>query len=142
MACVCHLWQQHNFDKRQLEQQKALVPKLMQALKAQIELEEEASVGLVFETISSIAEQKSKLLNDHFEEIVKFVCQILRERRVQDNIKEMALDVIYQVSDFKRKVLTRDPEILKEVLNTLCELVLSSKSSLDAEEQTIQDSTL
>ncbi len=137
MACVCHLWQQHNFDKRQLEQQKALVPKLMQALKAQIELEEEASVGLVFETISSIAEQKSKLLNDHFEEIVKFVCQILRERRVQDNIKEMALDVIYQVSDFKRKVLTRDPEILKEVLNTLCELVLSSKSSLDAEEQTI-----
>jgi hypothetical protein len=42
----------------------------------------------------------------------------------------MALDVIYQVSDFKRAVLTKNPELLKEVLNTLCELVLSSKGDL------------
>lgn len=109
----------------------------MQALKSQIEKEEDQTVSLVFETIGSIAEQKSKLLNDHFPEIMAFICQILIEKRVSDSIKEMALDVIYQVSDFKRAVLTKNPDLMKQVLNTLCELVLSSKSSLDAEDQTI-----
>lgn len=46
----------------------------------------------------------------------------------------MALDVVYQVSDFKRAVLTKNPDLLKQVLNTLCELVLSSKSSLEDED--------
>lgn len=46
----------------------------MQGLKNQIEKEEDQTVSLVFETIGNIAEQKSKLLNDHFPEIMAFIC--------------------------------------------------------------------
>lgn len=46
----------------------------------------------------------------------------------------MVLDVIYQICDYKRTVLTKNPDLLKEVINTLCALVKSSKSSLQDEE--------
>lgn len=38
----------------------------MNGLDQEVQNEEEDVVSLVFETISSIAEQKSKLLNNHF----------------------------------------------------------------------------
>ena len=45
---------------------------------------------------------------------------VVNNLRYSTNSKKFFLDC---------KVLVKDPELLKEVLNTLCELVLNSKSS-------------
>jgi hypothetical protein len=60
---------------------------------------------------------------------------------VLDSFKEMVLDVIYQVSDFKKVVFTKNPELLKQLIDTLCNVVSITKTSTD-DEATLQDSTL
>lgn len=66
---------------------------------------------------------------------------MLTDKKIPDNFKEMALDVIYQVCDFKRVVFTKNPELLKKLIDTLCHVVSISKSP-ETNESNFQDSTL
>lgn len=114
----------------------------MQGLEQQLKEEEEKTVSLVFETIGNVVEQKSSLLNDFLPKIVVFICQLLANSKLADNYKESALDVIFQICENKRAVLTKNPDLFKDTIQTLCNLVRSSKAAESEDEICLQDSTL
>ena len=80
---------------------------------------DEDLIMLTFETIGLVAEMKSKLFNNHWTETMKYLCQVLLDKDVLDSTKESAIDVVYSISESKRVVLTKNPELMKQLIDTI-----------------------
>jgi hypothetical protein len=54
---------------------------------------------------------------------------VLLKSEISDNIKEMCLDVIFTVSEHKRALLTKNPTLLKQVIDTVFTMVVENKKN-------------
>jgi len=84
---------------------------------------------LTFETIGIVAEMKGKLFNNHWIKIVQYICLVMTNKDVSDSIKENAIDVIYSISDSKRGILTKNPDLMKQLIDTIFQVIASSKTA-------------
>jgi hypothetical protein len=75
------------------------------------------------------------LLNPYLAEILKYILseKVLLNRKLGDNIKEMSLDVIYSMADYRKSIITKNADLMTLLITTLFQLVTESKKGSEEE---------
>ena len=106
---------------------------------------DEAVVYQVFETIMGQIEINSKSIDPYLIDIVKYLLSesVLMNQNLPVCFKEAALEIFTVISDFRRPVLTKHLELLKNLVQVLFSLAQDkTKDSVRDSEETLQDITM
>jgi len=147
VKCLAYLFASiYSFSEEHIKLFQELIPPMMQVLDVCLAQGDEDIAYLCFDVFNIVAESNGTLLDNHLPIILNYVCSpnIILNKELSKNLKNCMIDFIYEVSENKRKVLSRDLKLLKSVVDHITLLAAQplTQDDLEEAEDSIQDSAV
>jgi hypothetical protein len=122
-------------DEKSLNAFQALLPSMVNVLKATIDAGDEAEVMQAFEVFQTLLGCDAALLNKHFGDLVKFMLQLSVEKEVEDDFRSQALAFLMQCARYRKMKL--QSLRLGEELTTKALSIVPELGDLSSEDEEI-----